>query len=286
VRRVFARQTTGSVVCPSCGKLVAVRDDRCWSCGRRNPGMWGFGPALRKLGQDLGFGRLTLGLCLLFYGLSLALFPQEIDLRIGFGFLSPGPIPLQVFGASGGHPVFGLGWWWTVASACWMHGGLLHLAFNMYWLTQLAPALAHLYGPGRAVMLYFGSSVVGFTATSVAFRLQLPSFLHGAELTIGASAALFGWMGALVYYGRRTGSTRLTQQMLGFVLPMFVLGLLVPMVDNWAHLGGFAGGYVLGKLLDPLKPERVDHVVGALVALALSLVAVAASIFSAWPHLR
>jgi len=52
---VFQRRTTGSVVCPSCGSLVGVRDDKCYSCGRSNPGLWGFGPALRQIGINLGF---------------------------------------------------------------------------------------------------------------------------------------------------------------------------------------------------------------------------------------
>ena len=41
---VFQRRTSGSVVCPSCGSLVGVRDDKCYICGRTNPGLWGFGP--------------------------------------------------------------------------------------------------------------------------------------------------------------------------------------------------------------------------------------------------
>ena len=45
---MFQRRTTGSVVCPSCGSLVGVRDDKCYTCGRSNPGLWGFGPALRE----------------------------------------------------------------------------------------------------------------------------------------------------------------------------------------------------------------------------------------------
>jgi rhomboid protease GluP len=274
------------VVCPSCGKLTGVRDERCWSCGRRNPGMWGFAPVLRRLGQDLGFGKLTLGLCLAFYVLSLAVAPGEVQTRSLLGFLSPGYTGLRFLGSTGYQPVFADGWWWTVASACWLHGSLLHIAFNMYWLVQLAPAIAHLYGPARAVLLYLVSSAVGFTATSVAALFPLPAFLHGATNTVGASAAIFGWIGALVFYGRRTGASRLTQQMLGFVLPMFVLGLLIPVLDNWAHLGGFAGGYLLAKVLDPLKPERVDHVVAALVAFGLSLAAVAASVLHAWPYLR
>jgi rhomboid protease GluP len=248
--------------------------------------MWGFAPVLRRLGQDLGFGKLTLGLCLAFYVLSLAVDPGAVQTRSLLGFLSPGQFGLRFFGMTGYQPVFADGWWWTVASACWLHGSLLHIAFNLYWLVQLAPAIAHLYGPARAVLLYLVSSAVGFTATSVAALFPLPAFLHGATNTVGASAAIFGWIGALVFYGRRTGASRLTQQMLGFVLPMFVLGLLIPVLDNWAHLGGFAGGYLLAKVLDPLKPERVDHVVAALVAFGLSLAAVAASVLHAWPYLR
>src|SRR5580765_7525042 len=57
--RMF-RQRTGSVVCASCGSLVGVNDDKCYTCGRRNPGLWGFGPVLRRLGNDLGFVSLVI----------------------------------------------------------------------------------------------------------------------------------------------------------------------------------------------------------------------------------
>ena len=52
---MLRRQRTGSVICTSCGVLVGVNDDRCYNCGRRNPGLWGFAPLLRSLGHDLGF---------------------------------------------------------------------------------------------------------------------------------------------------------------------------------------------------------------------------------------
>ena len=57
---MFKRQTTGSVVCSSCGSLVGVRDEKCYNCGRRNPGLWGFAPLLRSLGNDLGFVPLVI----------------------------------------------------------------------------------------------------------------------------------------------------------------------------------------------------------------------------------
>ena len=54
------RQRTGSTVCPGCGSLVGVSDRTCYSCGRRNPALWGFAPLLRRLGQDLGFGTFVI----------------------------------------------------------------------------------------------------------------------------------------------------------------------------------------------------------------------------------
>ena len=59
---MFRRQSSGSVVCPSCGRLVGVRDEACFNCGQRNPALWGFAPALRRLGNDLGFVKLRLDL--------------------------------------------------------------------------------------------------------------------------------------------------------------------------------------------------------------------------------
>ena len=52
------RQTSGSVVCPSCGRLVGVNDEKCGNCGRTRPGMWGFAGVLRNLGEDLGFTKI------------------------------------------------------------------------------------------------------------------------------------------------------------------------------------------------------------------------------------
>ena len=65
------RQKWGSLVCPSCGTLVGVNDQRCLTCGRWNPGMWGFAPILRQLGADLGFVPLVITGSVVLYVLSL-----------------------------------------------------------------------------------------------------------------------------------------------------------------------------------------------------------------------
>jgi membrane associated rhomboid family serine protease len=278
---MFKRQTSGSVVCVSCGYLVGVKDDRCYHCGRRNPGLFGFAPALRSLGHDLGFVPFVTGFCAVMYVITLV--SGGINMGGGlFGFLSPSGLSLLTFGAAGAIPVFGYGRWWTVLSASWLHGGLLHIAFNLMWIRQLAPAVGELYGPGRMVIIYTVAGVVGFAASSLAgYYLAFLPFLQGARLTVGASAPIFGLLGALVYYGRRGGSSMVHGQAASWAVTMFIFGLIMPGIDNYAHAGGFVGGYLAGRVLDPLKPEQITHILIAVVCLALSVLAIVASFLHA-----
>ena len=77
---MFKRQTSGAVVCSSCGQLVGVNDATCYNCGRRNPGLWGWAPALRSLGHDLGFVTFVTGSCVVVYGLTLLFSVVEVVL--------------------------------------------------------------------------------------------------------------------------------------------------------------------------------------------------------------
>lgn len=297
---MLRRQRTGSVVCRSCGQLVGVNDERCFNCGARYPALFGWAPMLRRLGgDDLGFVKITLGVCAVLYLGSLlisALFVQGWSPFSG-GFLNilgADRASLFLLGSAGIQPVWGAGRWWTVLSAGWLHGSLLHIFFNMYWVRLLAPPVARLYGPGRMVILYTAASVTGFLFSSCALVLLdmvMPSgltLLVGrvmgvAQFTVGASAALMGLLGALVYYGRRGGSTEIGRWAWGYVIFFGVFGLLVPNVDNWAHLGGFLGGWLAARLLDPLQAERLDHLVGAVICLAATLLAILASVLTGIP---
>jgi rhomboid protease GluP len=284
---MFKRQRTGSVVCSSCGSLVGVNDDRCYSCGRRNPGLWGFAPALRNFGNDLGFIPIVVYGCSALYVISLVLTMALGGNVMGGGgplsLLSPDPGIMMLLGASGAEPVFYSGRWWTVLSAGWLHGSVLHILFNVLWIRQLGPATADIYGGGRMIIIYTVATVVGFLLSSLAglWLGWMPIwFLRGAFLTLGASAPIFGLLGALVYYGRRGGSSMIRTEAMGYAVTMFVFGLIMPGIDNYAHAGGFAGGYLAGMWLDPLKPERVDHLVGAVVCLALTFAAIAGSVIT------
>jgi rhomboid protease GluP len=275
---MFQRQRSGSVLCPSCGKLVGVNDEKCLNCGRRNPGMWGLTAAIGRLGRDVGFVQAVIGGCVLLYVLMLVVDPQGIRMGGLFSLLAPSQESLLRFGASGAIPVFYLGRWWTVLSAGWLHAGLLHIGLNLYWVRFLAPQVAEFYGPGRMVIIYSVSSVTGFLLSStMGVFVHLP-VLGGSQLTVGASAPLLGFLGALVYYGRRSGSRAVGAQAWSYALYMVIFGFLMPRVDNWAHIGGYAGGYLTGRLLDPLRPERGNHLVAAIVCLVLTALSIIASL--------
>ena len=168
-----------------------------------------------------------------------------------------------MFGASGAVPVFGLGRWWTILSAGWLHGGA---AAHPLQHDVGAPARAgdaDIYGAGRMVIIYTIAGAAGFLLSSRR-RPVMPAAAGAsaaAPLTLGASAPIFGLLGALVYYGRRGGSSMVRGEAMGYALTLFVFGLIMPGVDNYAHAGGFVGGYLAGMWLDPLKRERMDHLV-------------------------
>ena len=88
-----------------------------------------------------------------------------------FGFLAPDIGVLFLLGASGGMPVFEFGRWWTVLSAGWLHGSLLHIIFNMMWVRDLGPVVADMYGAGRMVIIYTVAGVSGFLLSSFAYAL-------------------------------------------------------------------------------------------------------------------
>src|SRR5262245_44162085 len=274
---MFGRKTTGSVVCPGCGSLVGVNDQTCYSCGRANPGLWGFAPVLRQLGNDLGFVPLVIGASSVMYGLTLLW--CQFD---GFGggmFLTPSSRALVLFGASGAYPVFVYGDWWTVLSATWLHGGLLHILFNMMWVRDLGPTTADVIGPGRTIIIYVVSGVCGFLLSSFAgwYGPAIP-LLRGATLTIGASASIFGLLGALVHYGRRGGSSLIHEAAKRYALILFVFGLILPGVDNYAHAGGFIGGYAMSAFFNPLTRERGDHLLIAALCLLATFIAIGLSV--------
>jgi rhomboid protease GluP len=285
------RQTSGSVVCPRCGRLAGVLDKACYNCGRGYPGLFGFSPLLGKFGRFASFGELMFWSCAAIYLITVLLKPDGI-LSGGGGILSlfgPERLVLFLFGGSGAAPVFGYGRWWTVLSAGFLHGGILHIYFNLSGLRPLVAEVENVLGLGRTILIYTIATIGGFALTSAVRLITLnffpgaPRFLAGADLSVGASAAICGLVGAMLAYGQKTGQFHMQRYARNSMIAVLIMGFLLPYIDNWAHIGGFAGGWAATRLLRPLEDESPLHLLGGLICLVLMAVSIVASIVHGLP---
>ena len=224
------------------------------------------------MGAEFTFAPLVIGASAVLYAamlLATVLLGGNIGTGGLFSLLAPGQNAMVLFGASGAYPMFVRREWWTIFSASWLHAGALHILFNMLWVRDLGPATVDVFGPARTTIVYVVSGACGFL---------LSSFV-GNPLTLGASASIFGMLGALVHYGR-LGSSQVRSQALSYAVILFIFGFIMPGVDNFAHAGGFVGGYAASVMLNPHARERGDHVIIAVVCLAVSALAVVLSVLS------
>lgn len=266
------RQSEGSIVCAACSRLVGINEERCPYCGAWRPGLFGWAPFLRSLvGSRLDPVVLVIGACLTLYVLALLLQPEAIFQTAGFfSILSPGGRALYQLGMTGGI-AWELGWWWTLLTATYLHGGLLHIVFNVMWIRNLGPAAAEVYGPARTFVLFNAAGASGFL---------LSNQMSGAP-TIGASGAIFGLLAALIVYGRKRGSSVMTQQLWQWAVILGIFGFIVPSVNNWAHGGGFAGGWIAAQLMGFSDEHRESTriLVAALALVAITAVGIGLSFF-------
>lgn len=280
---MFKRQTSGTCACFFYNQLISVNDRTCPNCKHKNPSLWGYSRVVRGLGADLGFTKIIMGGCLVLYLATLLVDLEHIKNDGISNLLSPSIASLWLFGASGSKPVFEWGCWWTVLSAGWLHGSLLHIAFNMAWVNDLALKVAEAFGAGRLVIIYTVAIISGFLLSGLAGE-YLPSSFQGAATAIGASGGIFGLLGALVAYGQVTKDAAVKQELWLLAIVMFAIGFITPQVDNWGHFGGFAGGYLISRVpgISPRQPEGLGQLGLAIGCLAITLLSIFASIVHAY----
>ena len=260
------RKTSGAILCPFCGRLTNADAATCLVCGRRNPGMWGFAGPLRVLFLHRSFVDLLSIACVVLYVVSLIIDPRAALQPRGFlNVFSPSLTALRTLGATGAVP-WQDGQWWTLFTAIYLHGGLLHILFNVLWIRQLGPAVEELYGPSRFVVIFTVAGAAGFLASNLLVY----------DFTIGASGSIFGLLGALVAFGQKRGGAfgaMVLKQYGQWALVLFVLGFLMSGVNNVAHAGGFAGGFAAGlalALAERRSETAFDQLLAA-VAVGLTL---------------
>jgi len=168
--------------------------------------------------------------------------------------LSPSMEALTFLGASGTLPINQYQEWWSLLTANWLHGSLLHIIFNMMALRTVGPLVIHEFGMSRMFSIYTLTGIAGFYL----------SYLGRVPLTIGASTGLCGLIGALLFFGKSRGGDwgqRVFQQTRAWIFSLILIGFLVPNINNWGHGGGLAAGIVLAMILgynDRRRENRAD----------------------------
>jgi len=272
------RKTSGSILCPSCGRLTNADARECLICGRRNPGMWGFAGPLRMLFRRRRFVDVVTVACIVFYVITLLLDPGgALRSRGGLTEILPTSTAAQLAaGATGAYP-WRMGAWWTLLTAIYLHGNLVHLVFNVISIRVLGPPVEEHYGPARTMVIFTAGGVVGFVVSNY----------FGYQLTLGASGAVFGLLGAMVAYGQKRGGTfgaMMLRQWGLLALLLFINGIWMSGVNNVAHAGGFVGGLGAGFVL-ALAERRAETGLDQLLAVAcigLTLIGFALAFWTAF----
>jgi len=268
-------------LCPACGSLVGITATRCHECGTSLT--FSLAAITKKLPV---VSNLESPVSTVLLGLNFFLFAIQLMFTIQAGGAGGMNILWRLDGISSfrlgacyGESVFLDHQWWRLITAMFLHGGLIHIGFNMMTLMQFGPAVEELYGAPRFLFLYTITGAVGFFFSA----------LRG-HFSLGASGALLGIIGAVLAVTTKRGGAYmrdLRTRLISSLVFLFALGIFGGIgIDNWAHGGGLAAGFLLGKLFVDRAPMNNAEKQGAQILGWLASLAIVASFVLMLLHFR
>ncbi len=227
-------------------------------------------------------GESSIGLTQIIFGINVAVFiAMGVQIALGkapegSSIMDFGP-QIGQWGANVGALTIS-GEWWRLLTNIFVHGGLIHIAFNMWCLWNLGQLCEALYGGWTYGAIYLICGV-GASLASAGWHLYVPS--------VGASGAIFGLAGALLaalklgeFSVPREALSGTMRSLGAFVVYNLIFGFALPGIDNAAHIGGLITGLIVGALVALMAPrqEHASRRVAIFLAVALALVGCAAEI--------
>lgn len=233
-----------SQLCPNCRKLISTSVAACPFCGLRRPtSKWKNNILVSGITDGDQLATTLIAVNAVMFLMAIIIDPRLSSFNFSpFHFLSPSNQSLLILGSTGTYPLFQLHHWWSLLTANYLHGSLLHIVFNMLALRQLSPLVIREFGASRMIAIYTIGGAGGFFISSLA----------GVPFTIGASAAVCSLIGAMLYYGKSRGGIygqTVFSQIGGWAFGIAIFGFMVPGINNWGHGGGMVAGALLGYLL-------------------------------------
>ncbi|ADU29922.1 rhomboid family intramembrane serine protease [Evansella cellulosilytica] len=161
------------------------------------------------------------------------------------------------------NPLILQGEWWRFFSAMFLHIGFFHLMMNSLALFYLGSAVERIYGTGRFLIIYLIAGLVG----------SIASFALNEQVSAGASGAIFGCFGALLYFGikhKRLFFRTMGMNVIVILSINLAFGFIVPMIDNGAHIGGLIGGFAASAIV---SLPRNKNVKSQIIAIFVTIIA-------------
>ena len=178
------------------------------------------------------------------------------------------------FGALAKDLVFN-GEYYRLITSAFIHIGVIHLIFNMYALYILGKDIESYFGSIKYTFIYLTSALIGSLLSLV--------FMTDYSVSAGASGAIFGLMGSLLYFGynyRVTLNNSITKQILPIIFLNLLIGFTSSGINNYAHIGGLLGGYIASMVVGvKYKTKKSEQINGAIVLILLILFLIYMSFF-------
>ena len=237
-------------MCPACRALIDRTESVCPLCGEPVSAVAapGLGRLLDSiLPRQARCTTILLSVNVFLFGLMLVATIRgrggRLDSSLLFGSIDVRT--LVRFGAMY-RDLIEAGEWWRIVTPVFLHGGLIHLAFNSWVLFDLGPAVEGLYGPQKYLVLYVLTGAAGFV---------LSYLWHPFAFSVGASGAIFGLIGVMIAYGyrnRRGAGEAVRNMFVRWAIYMLIFGYMMGGIDNAAHIGGLVSGIAFGALVSDM----------------------------------
>ncbi|MGH9468632.1 MAG: rhomboid family intramembrane serine protease [Terriglobales bacterium] len=252
LRQTEQAVTAANKMCPSCRAFVPRGKAACPYCGQRLK-VFGTGPTGKLIQRAMPGTVSVTGILIL---INFIMFILEYSLS-GTSLLtnlmaSPSGAVTQRLGESVplGYLVLRSPFhdqYWRWITACFLHEGILHIGFNMWALYDIGQIVESFYGGAKFLFFYILTGAFGYMVSS-----------YFGYLSLGASGAIFGILGAMIAYGVRRSHTTQGQQLrnvaVRWAIYALILAFVIPHVDNAAHIGGLVSGFVLGMVVGDDPP--------------------------------
>ena len=265
-RDFFKAAAVKQKICPACRALVGANESRCPFCGesisafnrigvkRVTSGLTGgfTGGLASSLVPDITYTWTLVAINFIMFGISMV-GAARAGAPLGGLMGIPGNTLFDLGSNYGPAVIYGQ--YWRLITGAFLHGNLIHLLFNIFVLADVGAAVEDMYGSTRFIVLYLWTLICGSLAS---FWWRYPF-----NNMVGASGAIFGLFGVMIAYGyrRRTGMAEQIRSMYTrWAIYGLVFGLLMPGVDNAAHLGGLAGGLLFGYFISDMPPVTRESI--------------------------